>query len=629
MKFFRLAAVVTFTVLAACSQSPPANDYRDLNKNGELDIYEDVTQTVAARIDDLIAKMSVAEKAGLMFINIAIVNDDASLEYVPGSGPGRWAPIPVIDGQRLSHFNVGNIPDDPALFAQWQNNLQRYAEADTRLGIPITIASDPRHHFSTNIYAFSSIGFSQFPETLGLAAIGDIDLVERFTNIVRQEYVAVGIRLALHPQVDLATEPRWSRINGGFGEDARLSADIARAYVRGLQGDTLSAASVAAMTKHFPGGGPQAEGLDPHFVFQKGQIYPGGMFDYHLLPFEAALEAGTAAIMPYYGVPTGQTSENVGMSFNKEIITGLLRDHYNFDGVVCADWGIITDRTMSNGYLWPGRAWGVEHLTRVQRVRKALDAGVDQFGGETASDLVVELVESGEISEARLDISARRILRMKFELGLFDNPYVDVDAVAAAVGKAEWRQLGHESQMRAMTLLKNSGTDSGAVLPLQTGSLSVYAEGIDPSVISPYASIADSPEQADVAILRINTPWYPVESDNPFAKAFHHGDLDFNGERKQKIRTLLQTVPTVVVIYLDRPAVIPEIVAGAVAVVADYGASDRAVAEVLFGIATPQGKLPFELPSSMAAVRDQDADVPGDSENPLFEGGFGLAYQQE
>jgi len=614
-------------LLASCGGSHELNAFRDLNKNGRLDVYEDATQPIPSRIDDLLSQMSVAEKAGLMFINIAIVNDDASLEYVPGSGPERLAPLPNIDEQKLSHFNVGIIPDDPAMFALWQNNLQRYAETNTQLGIPITIASDPRHHFSTNIYAFSSTGFSQFPETLGLAAIGDIELVERFTDIVRQEYVAVGMRLALHPQVDLATEPRWARINGGFGEDARLSAAIAGAYVRGLQGDSLSATSVATMTKHFPGGGPQNEGLDPHFIFHKGQVYPGGMFDYHLMPFEAAIEAGTAAIMPYYGVPTGQTSEDVGMSFNKDIISGLLREKYAYDGVVCADWGIITDRTMSNGYLWPGRAWGVEHLSRAQRIRKALDAGIDQFGGETASDLVVELVASGEVSEVRIDASARRILRMKFVLGLFDDPYVDVAAVAAKVGRAEARVLGHESQMRAMTLLRNADAESKPVLPLPTDSLSVYAEGIDAAAISPYASIADSPEEADVAILRINTPWYPVESDNPFAQGFHHGDLDFKGERKTEILNLLQTVPTIVVIYLDRPAVIPDIVKNASAVIADYGASDRAVAKVLFGIASPEGSLPFELPSSMEAVRKQHADVPGDSESPLFKIGFGLAYQ--
>jgi len=627
MRFPRAAVVIVCTALAACYDAPPVNDFRDLNKNGELDVYEDARMTVEARIDDLLQGMTVSEKAGLMFINISIVNDDASLKYVAGSGPERWAPLPIIDGPGLSHFNVGKIPDDPAVFARWQNNLQRYAEANTRLGIPVTIASDPRHHFSTNIFAFSATGFSQFPETLGLAAIGDMQLVARFADIVRREYVAVGIRLALHPQVDLATEPRWSRINGGFGEDAKLSANIARAYVLGLQGESLSSNSVATMTKHFPGGGPQAEGLDPHFKFQKGQVYPGGMFDYHLLPFEAAIAAGTAAIMPYYGVPTGQTSEEVAMSFNKDIITGLLRERYKFDGVVCADWGIITDRTMGNGYLWPGRAWGVEHLSRAQRVKKALDAGVDQFGGETAADLVVELVESGGVSEARIDTSARRILRMKFELGLFDNPYVDVDAVAESVGTAEWRQIGHESQRRAMTLLKNPVTDAGAVLPLQAGTLRVYVEGMDASAISPYASLADSPEQADVAILRVNTPWYPVASDNPFARGFHHGDLNFKEERQQEIRALMQTVPTIVVIYLDRPAVIPGIVAGASALITDYGASDRAVAEVLFGIAAPEGSLPFELPSSMEAVRRQYADVPGDSENPLFETGFGLRYE--
>jgi beta-glucosidase len=568
--------------------------------------------------------MTIAEKAGLMFIYFAVVNDDATLEYQEASGPGRRVAIQRIEQNKLNHFNVGRIPEDPAMFALWQNRLQKYAERETRLGIPVTIASDPRHHFSSNIFAFSAKGFSQFPETLGFAAIGDLDLVNRFTDIVRKEYVAVGIRLALHPQVDLATEPRWSRINGGFGADANLSASIASAYISGLQGGQLSATSVATMTKHFPGGGPQAEGLDPHFVFQKGQIYPGGMFDYHLIPFEAAIDSGTAAIMTYYGIPTGQTSEDVAISFNKDIVTGLLREKYNYDGVVCADWGVITDLTMPNGYVWPGRAWGVEHLSPVERVKKALDAGIDQFGGEAVSDLVVELVESGEISEARIDASARRILRIKFELGLFDGPYVDTDAVPGKIGTAEARQLGHEIQRRAMTLLKNEN----AMLPLEAESLRVYADGIDASAFEPFAEVTETAQDADLAILRIDTPWYPVDSDNQFARGFHHGDLDFKGERKQEILDLLQTVPTIVVIYLDRPAVIPDIVETASAVIADYGASDRAVAEVLFGIARPEGRLPFALPSSMEAVRKQHADVPGDSKDPVFERGFGLAYSQ-
>lgn len=617
-----IVTLATGLFLAACLQERPVVNYRDLNKNKRLDVYEDVRQSTESRVDDLLSQMTVAEKAGLMFIYRTTVNDDGSLDYLAATGPERLHAVSNIDQRKLNHFNVGDIPEDLATFAKWQNALQQYAETETRLGIPVTIASDPRHHFSTNIYAFTSSGFSQFPETLGLGAINDLDLIARFAEIVREEYVAVGIRLALHPQVDLATEPRWPRINGGYGEDASLSAAIARAYVRGLQGSTLSAASVATMTKHFPGGGPQNEGLDPHFEFQAGQIYPGQNFDYHLAPFEAAIEAGTAAIMPYYGIPVGQTSEDVAMAFNKDIITGLLRDKYGYDGVICTDWGVITDITIGDNIPWAARAWGVEDLGRAERVGKALEAGVDQFGGESAAELIVELHDSGKLSGARIDQSARRILRQKFNLGLFDDPYVDIVALDEIVGKPEARALGHESQRRSMTLLKNEG----ATLPLQAADLKVFVEGISGEAVAPYAAVVATPQEADLAILRINTPWYPVDTENPFALGFHHGDLDFKGQRKQEILELINTVPTVVVIYLDRPAVIPDIAAGAAALIADYGASDRAVAEVLFGEATPQGRLPFELPSSMDAVRQQLPDVPADSADPLFNAGFGLTY---
>lgn len=622
-----LASITLCGLVSGCTDSQQRIEYRDLNKNGQLDVYEDSGASTDARVADLLSKMSIAEKAGLMFIYRTMVNDDGSLEYDAAFGPERMHAIANISDRQLNHFNVGDIPDDLTVFAKWQNALQRYAETKTRLGIPITIASDPRHHFSTNIYAFASNGFSQFPETLGLAAINDISLIGRFADIVREEYLAVGIRLALHPQVDLATEPRWPRINGGFGEDARLSADIAAAYVRGLQGPTLSNSSVATMTKHFPGGGPQNEGLDPHFEFQKGQIYPGSNFDYHLAPFEAAIQAGTAAIMPYYGVPTDQTSEEVAMAFNKDIITGLLREKYEYDGVVCADWGVLTDITIGNNIPWAARAWGVEHLSRTERVAKALEAGMDQFGGESASHLVVELHSRGELSEERIDESARRILRQKFDLGLFDDPYVDAGTIHLLMGKPEAKKLGHESQRRSLTLLTNTTSESGPTLPLKSDRMNVFIENLDAEVVAPYATVVASPEEADFAILRLDTPWVAVETDNPFAQGFHHGDLDFKGERKKEILDLLDTVPTIVVIYLDRPAVIPDIVSTAAAVVADYGASDQAVVEVLFGEVAPEGRLPFELPSSMQAVRDQLADVPADSANPLFESGFGLSYR--
>ena len=173
-----------------------------------------------------------------------------------------------------------------------------------------------------------------------------------------------------------------------------------------------------------------------------------------------------------------------------------------------------------------------------------------------------------------------------------------------------------------MTLLKNTN----ATLPLAKNTHKVYIENIDSTAVAQFAEVVPSPDEADFAIIRLNTPWYPVETKNFFAAGFHHGDLDFKGEEKERILALLKTVPSVVDIYLDRPAVIPEISELAAALIANYGASDNSVCEVLFGNTAPQGRLPFELPSSMEAVRNQKADVPYDSKDPLYDFGFGLSY---
>jgi beta-glucosidase len=592
--------------------------FRDLNKNGKLDVYEDPRQPVDARVEDLLVQMTLEEKAGLLFINGAVINEDSSLEEKPDASGFARVAVTQMTQQQMSHFNLWQIPGAPVV-ARWYNKLQRFAE-QTRLGIPVTIASDPRNHFTRNIFSMAANDFSQWCETLGFAAIGDIELVRQFADIVRKEYLAVGIRVALHPQIDLATEPRWPRISGTFGEDAHLTARLAKAYIEGFQGETLGPQSVACMTKHFPGGGPQNEGLDPHFEFQKGQVYPGGHFDYHLIPFEAAFEAQTAAIMPYYGVPMDQTDENVAMSFNKAIITGLLRAKYQYDGVVCTDWGLITDAHWGDT-VWPARAWGVEHLSEVERVFKALEAGVDQFGGESCPEHVIELVKTERLSEARIDQSVRRLLRLKFVLGLFDNPFVEEAEVTKVVGHPDSVAAGLKSQGRAMTLLKNENQ----VLPL-SGQQKIFVKNMDPAVAAQYAEVVAAPEDADFALLRLETPWVPVDTKNPFARGFHHGDLDFKGQAKSEILDLLQRVPTIVVIYLDRPAVIPEIKEWAKALLAEYGASDVAVLDVIFGKVNPEGQLPFELPSSMKAVRNQKADVPYDSENPLYSFGFGLTY---
>lgn len=595
--------------------------FRDLNKNGRLDPYEDPRRSLEERVDDLLRQMTLEEKAGLMFHTIAGVNPNGTLDP-PAQGPFRQPIAAVVTGKLMNHFNVHTLPA-PRLSARWYNRLQALAES-TRLGIPITISSDPRHSFSNNEAANLYAAFcSQWPEPIGLAATGDPQLVEQFGDIARQEYVALGIRVALHPMADLATEPRWARINGTFGEDAQLSARLTAAYIRGFQGETLGASSVACMTKHFPGGGPQKDGEDPHFPYGREQVYPGANFDYHLIPFAAAFAAGTAQIMPYYGMPIDTELEAVGFGFNRQVITELLRGKYGFDGVVCTDWGLINDRPIGDQVL-VARAWGVEQLTPEQRLKKALDAGVDQFGGEDCPELVVALVRGGQIGEARIDESVRRLLRDKFRLGLFDHPYIDEEQAERVVGSEAFREAGALAQRRSIVLLKNGAVHGTTMLPVP-GRPRIYVEGIAPETAAQYAEVVTSAEAADLIVLRLNTP-YEQRDGNFLERLFHAGDLDFKRPEKERILSLLALKPTVVAIHLDRPAVLPEIAESCAALLGEFGASDEAVLDVVCGRFAPTGKLPFELPSSMEAVRRQYSDVPFDSEQPLFAFGHGLSY---
>ncbi|MFJ8806349.1 glycoside hydrolase family 3 protein [Streptomyces sp. NPDC102490] len=501
--------------------------------------------------------------------------------------------------------------------AQWHNTVQELA-AGTRLGIPVTVSTDPRHAFTTNLGASMSAGaFSAWPEPTGLAAVRDPQLVRRFADTARREYLAVGLRVALHPQIDLATEPRWSRQAATFGADATLTSELVQAYIHGFQGEALGADSVATMVKHFPGGGPQKDGEDPHFPHGKEQVYPGGMRDYHLRPFRAAIAAGASQIMPYYGQPVGTDWEEVGFGFNHGVVTGLLRERLGFEGIVCTDWGLLTDHEIF-GEVHEARAWGVEHLTVAERAAKALDAGADQFGGEACPEIVVELVRSGRVGEERLDISVRRLLREKFVLGLFDDPFVDPDLAEEIVGNSEFRRAGEAAQRRSLTVLVNRDR----TVPVASPRPKLYVEGIDADTAARYGDVVGDAAGADLAVLRLHTPYEP--RDNRFEALFHSGRLDFTEEELKPVLRLLDTVPTIVFLNLERPAVVPEVAERAAALVADYGASDEALLDVAFGRARAEGRLPFELPRSMAAVEKSRADVPHDTADPLFPYGAGL-----
>ncbi|MEU4267283.1 glycoside hydrolase family 3 N-terminal domain-containing protein [Streptomyces sp. NPDC026092] len=576
--------------------------------------YQDATRPVDERVEDLLARMTLEEKAGQLFHSMLMTNADGTPVTETDGSMLPFTTPELLEDRHLTHFNLLGTYGAREM-ALWHNAVQEMA-ANTRLGIPVSLSTDPRHAFTDNIGAsFNAGAFSAWPEALGLAATADPELVFHFADTVRREYLSVGFRTALHPQIDLATEPRWARQTGTFGSDAKLTGELVQAYVRGLQGEELGPDSVAAMVKHFPGGGPQKDGEDPHFPHGKEQIYPGGMREHHLEPFKAAIAAGCSQMMPYYGQPIGTDWEEVGFGFNKGVVTGLLREELGFQGIVCTDWGLLTDSVIF-GEPHAARAWGVEHLSVAERTAKALDAGSDQFGGEQCPEVIVELVESGRISEERVDVSVRRLLREKFVLGLFDERrYVDPEEAAETVGRADFKAAGAAAQRRSLTVL------TAGPLPL-AGRPKLYVENVDAAVAAGYGDVVTDPAEADLAVLRLRTPY--EERPNLFEAFFHSGSLAFAEPELSRILALLGTVPTVVCVNLERPAVLPEIAERAAALIADFGASDEALLDVAFGRAKAEGRLPFELPRSMAAVEAARPDVPNDTVDPVFPHGHGL-----
>jgi beta-glucosidase len=596
---------------------------RDLNGNGRLDPYEDPRVPTEERVDDLLAQMTLEEKAGLMFHTFIEIGPNGEVLDNPlPVDPGQVADAAqiLITERHLTHFNVRETPQDARHVAEWHNAVQRLAE-DTRLGIPVTISSDPRHAFNENrATSFAAGWLSQWPEPIGLGATRDADLVRQFGEIAGAEYRAIGIRVALHPMADVATEPRWARIAGTFGEDFELVATMTAAYIRGFQGEVLGPTSVACMTKHFPGGGPQGnDGEDPHFPYGKDQIYPGGRFEDHLRPFEAAFAAGTAQVMPYYGRPVGTGLEPVGFGFNRGVITGMLRERYGFDGVICSDWRLITDELMPDGSFFEARPWGVEDLATAERLLRLVDAGCDQLGGEALPELLVELVRDGRVSEARIDESARRILRDKFRLGLFDDPYVDSDAAARICGSDQFRAAGLEAQRRSLVLIANDG-----LLPLKPG-VRLYVDGLSREAALAYGGVVDHHADADVAIIFRPAP-YERRNARFLEAYFHAGSLEFPDDEREHILELARSLPTILIVHLDRPAILTGLDEACAAVVGAFGATSEVILDLLFGRVSPTGKLPFELPSSMEAVRRQLPDVPCDSEQPLYPYGHGLTF---
>jgi beta-glucosidase len=531
--------------------------FKDLNKNGQVDVYEDWRLNVVDRAKDLAKKMTIEQIAGLMLYS--------RHQSVPAASNGMFAGTYQGKGFKESGLNAFDLSDQqkeflttdnlrhvlmtsvegPAIAANWNNNMQILAER-LGMGIPVNISSDPRHGANKDAeYNAGSGGtISQWPEELGLAATFDPAITRQFGMIAAKEYRALGIATALSPQIDLATEPRWNRFVGTFGEDPSLATDMARAYIDGFQTPSNEItvyngwgnSSVNAMVKHWPSGGPEEAGRDAHFAYGKFAVYPGNQFETHLKPFtEGAFKlAGStkkaSAVMPYYTIPYDQDKkykENVGNGFSKYIITDLLRNKYAYDGVVCTDW-LITGDEGPKPDVFMGKPWGVEKMTIAERHYKVLLAGADQFGGNNDVKPVLAAYQMGvrefgeQAMRQRFELSAVRLLLNIFRVGLFENPYLNPIESNQIVGEANHMKIGYEAQLKSIVLIKNNQQ----ALPIKTGKTVYIPKRITPAGInffgmpSPekieypvnldrikkYYTVTDDPSKADFAIIFINSP---------------------------------------------------------------------------------------------------------------------------
>lgn len=613
--------------------------FKDLNGNGMLDPYEDWRLTPRVRARDLVRRLRIGELAGLLLHG-----------NLPGAGPPGPDSTGEYDFEKTSalisrsHVNAFStrFNPEPRLLAAAHNRLQEMAE-NTRLGIPLIISSDPRSHIeSSALTSVQSGSFSKWPEPPGLAAIGDPALVHRFADIVRQEYLAVGIREGLSPQADIGTEPRWTRINGTFGEDAQVARQMVQAYVAGMQnGDSgLNTGSVATIVKHWVGYGAQEKGLDSHNSYGRFAVFPGNNFDYHIIPFTGAFEAYTAGVMPAYSIlrgvsVNGKPLEPVGAGFSRQLLTELLRGTYGFQGVIVSDWSITRDckPTCVNGaasgekasFEDLGMPWGVENLTKEQRFAKAINAGVDQIGGSEETDVVLAAVKDGLITRNRLRQSAYRVLLQKFQLGLFENPYVDEDKANGMVGNPDFVSQAEDAQSKSLVLLENSKH----LLPFTPQGKKVYLSGVSRAAAMDFGLIpVESPRQADFAIVRAATPSEVLHPNYALGHIQHEGRLDFQvGDAGyDALVEASQFVPTVFVVDMNRPAILTNVKDKATAIVASFGVTDKALLTVLTGKISPTAHLPYELPSSMSEVMEQKEDLQHDTAHPLYSYGYGLTY---
>ncbi len=682
--------------------------FKDLNRNGKLDKYEDWRLSADERAKDLASKMTVEQIAGLMLYSRHQALPAGVAGYNMGTYGGKIFPESKAKASDLNDQQKLFLKDDhlrhvlltsvqsPEVAAIWNNNVQAFVEG-IGLGIPANNSSDPRHTaVATSEFNAGAGGkISMWPDGLGMAATFDPKIVEQFGQIAAKEYRALGIATALSPQIDLGSEARWYRISMTFGESPLLTTDMGRAYIDGFQTSSgkdeikegWGYKSVNAMVKHWPSGGAEEGGRDGHWAYGKFTVYPGNNLQQHIDPFVKGAfnlngKTGKAsAVMPYYTITFNQDKkykENVANGFSKYIITDLLRDKYGYDGVVCTDW-LVTGDEGKTPNLFAGKPWGAEALSIAERHYKVLMAGVDQFGGNNDKKPVLEAYQMGvkeygeKFMRARFERSAVRLLKNIFRVGLFENPYLNIEETKAVVGNAEFMKAGYDAQLKSVVLLKNKGN----VLPLKEKQTvyipkiytapakdwwGIYTAAkldypVNMELVKKYYNVTDVPEKADFAIVFVSSPqsteggydindrnngsngYVPISlqygtytAEHARSKSMAAGDPVIDPLIKDRaykgktvtasnvmdLRTILDTKemmkgkPVIVSVTAFKPMIFNEFEKDVNGIVLNFGISTQAVLDIISGKTEPSGLLPVQMPADMKTVEEQKEDVPFD-----------------
>jgi beta-glucosidase len=607
--------------------------------------YQDAALPAASRADDLLGRMTLAEKVGqLAQVHVAKLTSDSVLDEVfADEGVGS-----ILSGG-------GELPggtNTPRAWAEGINRIQKAALDRSRLQIPILYGADAPHGLSP------VLGSVIFPQQIGMGATRDPALVRQVAAVTARGASALGIRWIFGPVADVSRDLRWGRYYETYSEDPTLASSLVVATVRGLQGNSSSQLVVAATAKHFIGYSQPRSGRDRFPV----TLSSAALTKWFVPPFQAAVDAGAATVMTQHSAVNGTP-----VVASHELATDLLRGTMRFGGVLISDWGDVADLYCPGGNP-PNPKFTCLASSPKDAVRRALNAGLDvtMIPDDSAqfTSSLIELVQSGAVSTERLDEAVKRVLTLKFELGLFEQPYVDASRARAGVIAASDRRLARKAVDRSLTLLKNRHH----ILPLkkrggpllvvgpaatsvsrQMGGWTIGWQGIPAGAKPPAVTILQGIREAVGAKKVLSANWRSKTDIRAKAKkaraivvaigekayAEWYGDNPRGALAANQVRLVKAAEatgkPVVLLLVAGRPLMITNLVKKSDAFLMAYLPGTEAghgVADVLFGRVSPRGKLPVSWPASIKdvpmvkGIRLKD----GKRAKPLFAYGTGLSY---